>query len=167
MTVETVDTGKVWDMIKDIEFGMLTVRGSGGSLYSRPMTTKNGDADRGGVLCFFMSRAGQTVADIEAAADVNVAYANPGSNRYVSISGKAKVVDDRAKKEELWGATDKAWFPGGVDDPDLALVAVLVAEAEYWDVKSNKPVQLFKLAKAALTGAPPSDLAEHRRMRMR
>ena len=60
----------------------------------------------------------------------------------------------------------QAWFPGGPADPDLALVAVLIAEAEYWDVKSNQAVQLFKMAKAAVTGKPPEDMGEHRRVRM-
>jgi general stress protein 26 len=83
------------------------------------------------------------------------------------VSGAARVVEDPVKKKELWSAAAKAWFPGGVDDPDLALVAVLVAEADYWDVKANKAVQIFKLAKAAVTGKAPTDLAEHRRVRMR
>ena len=59
MTAQTVDTSKLWDMIKDIRFGMLTVRGADGRLYARPMTTQNGEADRGGVIWFFMSRSGQ------------------------------------------------------------------------------------------------------------
>lgn len=167
MTAQTVDTSKLWDMIKDIRFGMMTVRGADGSLYSRPMTTQNGEADRGGAIWFFMSRSGQPVADLTASPDVNVAYADPGSDAYVSVSGAARIVDDPVKRRELWSAAAKAWFPGGVDDPDLALVAVLVAEAEYWDVKANKAVQIFKLAKAAITGEQPTDLAEHRRVRMR
>ncbi len=167
MTAQTVDTSKLWDMIKDIRFGMLTVRGADGRLYARPMTTQNGEADRGGVIWFFMSRAGQPVADLTAAPDVNVSYADADANSYVSVSGAARIVEDPVKKKELWSATDKAWFPGGVDDPDLALVAVLVAEADYWDVKANKAVQIFKLAKAAVTGEAPTDLAEHRRVRMR
>lgn len=167
MTVETVDTSKLWDMIKGIKLGMLTVQGSNGHLYSRPMTTQNGSEDCGGVLWFFMSRSGQTLADLQAAPEVNVAYADPGDDRYVSISGMARIVDDPERKRALWSPMAKAWFPGGAEDPDLALVAVLAVEAEYWDVKSNKAVQLFKLAKAAVTGAQPTDLAEHRRMRMR
>mgnify|MGYP003606451989 CR=1 FL=1 len=166
MTAQTVDTSKLWDMIKDIRFGMLTVRGADGRLYSRPMTTQNGDADRGGVIWFFMSRSGQPVADLTAASDVNVAYADPDSDKYVSVSGAARVIEDPVKKRELWSAAAEAWFPAGVEDPDLALVAVLVAEADYWDVKSNKAVQIFKLAKAAITGEPAADLAEHRRVRM-
>lgn len=166
MTAQTVDTSKLWDMIKDIRFGMLTVRGADGRLYARPMTTQNGEADRGGVIWFFMSRSGQPVADLTAAPDVNVSYADADSNAYVSVSGAARIVEDPMKKQELWSAAAQAWFPGGVDDPDLALVAVLVAEAEYWDVKANKAVQIFKLAKAAVTGEPPTNLAEHRRVRM-
>jgi hypothetical protein len=33
---------------------------------------------------------------------------------------------------------------GRPTDPDPALVAVLITKAEYWDVKSNQAVQLFK-----------------------
>jgi general stress protein 26 len=167
MTAQTVDTSKLWDMIKDIRFGMLTVRGADGRLHARPMTTQNGEADHGGVIWFFMSRSGQPVADLTAAPDVNVAYADPDSDKYVSVSGAARIVEDPVKKQELWSAAAKAWFPGGVDDPDLALVAVLVAEAEYWDVKANKAIQIFKLAKAVPTGEEPTNLAEHRRVRTR
>ena len=167
MAVETVDTGKLWDMIKDIEVGMLTVEGSDGRLYSRPMTTQNGDEDRGGVLWFFMSRSGEPACDLGSAPEVNVAYADPESGRYISISGRARIVDELAKKEALWRATDKAWFPGGARDGDLALVAVLVAAAEYWDAGSKKAVQLFRLAMAVATGERPTDLAEHREVRMR
>ncbi len=167
MTAQTVDTSKLWDMIKDIRFGMLTVRGADGRLYSRPMTTQNGEADHGGVIWFFMSRSGQPVADLTASPDVNVAYADPDSDKYVSVSGAARIVEDPVKKKELWSPAAGAWFPGGAEDPDLALVAILVAEADYWDVKANKAVQLFKLVKAAVTGERPADLAEHRRLRMR
>jgi len=59
MTAQTVDTRKLWDMIKDIRFGMLTVHGADGRLYARPMTTQNGEADRGGVIWFFMLIGGQ------------------------------------------------------------------------------------------------------------
>ena len=167
MTAQTVDTSKLWDMIEDIRFGMLTVRGADGRLYARPMTTRNGEADRGGVIWFFISRSGQPVADLATSPDVNVSYAKPDSDCYVSVSGSARVVDDPGKARELWSPAAEAWFPGGVEDPDLALVPVLVAEAEYWDVRSNKAVQLFKLAKAAITGEQPADLAEHRRVRLR
>ncbi len=166
MTVETVDTSKLWDMIGDIRFGMLTLRGQDGQLHSSPMTTQNGSSDRGGVLWFFMSRSGERIRALQAEPEVNVAYADPDADKYVSISGVARIIEDPAKKKELFDAAAKAWFAGGADDPDLALVAIVVGEAEYWDVKSNKAVQLFKLAKAAVTGEKPRGLAEHRRVRL-
>lgn len=166
MTVETVDTSKLWDMIGDIRFGMLTLRGQDGQLHSSPMTTQNGSADRGGVLWFFMSRSGERIRALQAEPEVNVAYADPDADRYVSISGVARIIEDPVKKRELFDSVSKAWFAGGADDPDLALVAIVVSEAEYWDVKSNKAVQLFKLAKAAVTGEKPRDLAEHRHVRL-
>jgi general stress protein 26 len=164
--VDTVDTSKLWDMIKDIRLGMFTTRHGTGSLQSRPMTTLNGKNDRGAVLWFFMSRGSDSVADLTAAPEVNVAYADPGHNAYVSVSGRAHVVEDATKKGRLWSALAQAWFLGGPDDPDLALVAVSIGHADYWDMKSNKAVQIFKIARAAVTGAPLTGLGEHAKVRM-
>jgi general stress protein 26 len=164
--VDTVDTSKLWDMIKDIKYGMFTARHGNGHLHSRPMTTLNGSRDRGAVLWFFMSRSSDPVADLVAAPEVNVAYADPGNDAYVSVSGKAGVIEDVGRKRELWSALAQAWYAGGPEDPDLALVAVAITHAEYWDMKTNKAEQLFKIARAALTGAPPTDLGEHGRVRM-
>jgi len=165
-SVETVDTSKLWDMIKDIKFGMFTARHGNGHLHSRPMTTQNGSDERGAVLWFFMSRKGDPVADISVSPEVNVAYADTGSDSYVSVSGTARVVEDDAKKKALFSTFAKSWFPGGASDPDLALVAVAIDHADYWDVKTNKAVQLFKMAKAAFTGIPPTDMGEHGKVRM-
>ena len=46
-------------------------------------------------------------------------------------------------------------------DPDLELVEVHITHAEYWDVKESKTTQLFKMAKAAVTGERPV-MGEHR-----
>jgi hypothetical protein len=42
-----------------------------------------------------------------------------------------------------------------------------LARANYWDVKSSKLVQLFAMAKAVVTGKPPTDLGEYGEVRMR
>ena len=102
MATDTVDTSKLWDLIKDIKFAMFTARHGNGHLHSRPMTTQNGDNDRGAVLWFFMSRKSDPVADLQAAPEVNVAYADPGRDAYVSVSGTARVVEDDARKQALF-----------------------------------------------------------------
>ena len=157
---------KLWDLIKDIRFAMFTTRHANGHLHSRPMTTQNSSLDEDSQLWFFMSRKGDAVLDLLAEPTVNVAYADTGDDSYVSVSGTAAVVEDTAKKQQLWSKMAEAWFPGGVDDPDLALVRVKISHANYWDVKESKVVQLYKMAKAAITGKPPTDLGEQAEIRM-
>lgn len=157
----------LWSLIKDIRFGMFTARHADGHLHARPMTTQNRALDEDASLWFFMSRRSEPVADLVASPEVNVAYADPGADRYVSVSGHAAVVDDPARARRLWSPMNDAWFPGGPDDPDLALVQVRIQHAGYWDVKASKLVQVLRMAKAAVTGQPPTDLGEHAELRLR
>jgi len=151
---------RLYAMIKDIRFAMFTTHALQGHLHSRPMTTQNKSVDEDDSLWFFMSRSGDPVSGFQGDDQVNVSYADPGKDTYVSISGVATVVEDPAKKQALWTVAADAWFKGGVDDPDVALVRVRIEHADYWDVKENKLVQLYKMAEAALTGKPPQ-LGEH------
>ncbi len=162
----THDRDKLWGLIKDIKFAMFTtLHNVNGHLHSRPMTTQNARLDEDSSVWFFMSRKSEPVADIAAKPTVNISYADPGKDSYVSVAGTASVVEDMGKKQQLWSKETEAWFPGGVDDPDLALVQVRISHADYWDVKDSKVVQLFKMAKAAVTGTPP-DMSEHGKVRM-
>ena len=77
------------------------------------------------------------------------------------------MIEDRAKKKQLWSKPAEAWFHGGPTDPDLALVQVQIVHASYWDVKESKLVRLYEMAKATVTGKPPVDLGEHGEVRMR
>ena len=106
------------------------------------------------------------VADLQRDPAVNIGYADPGSDSYVSVSGKATVVEDAARKKRLWSKFAEAWFPGGPEDPNLALIRVQIEEAEYWNVKESKVTQLFKMARASLTKEPPGDMGEHAKDRL-
>lgn len=154
------------ELIKGIRFAMFTTRHDG-QLHSRPMTTQVSDDEDAGRLWFFASRRGEPVADIAHDGNVNVSYADPDKDAYVSISGHAKVVEDMARKNALWSTMAEAWFPGGVEDPDLALVEVEIVRVELWDVTTNKATQLYKMAKAAVTGKKPEDMGDHAAVRMR
>lgn len=160
----TTDHEKLWDLIKDIKFGMLTHRHGDGMLHSHPLTTQNKSMDEGAVIYFFISAASEIATRIAGDGNVNIAYADTGADSYVSVSGTAKVVNDMAKKEQLWSPMAKAWFPGGPTDEDLALLEVRIVHAEYWDVGDSKMVQLAKMAKAAVTGERPRNLGEHKEL---
>ena len=72
----------------------------------------------------------------------------------MSLSGRAEVVHDASKAEELWNPIYKAWFPKGLDDPNLVLLKIKTERAEFWDSPSGKVVQLFGYVKALATGKP-------------
>jgi len=156
----------LWRLIKDIKFGMFTTKHSNGHLHARPMTTQNHAIDEHDLLWFFMSRKGDPVADLLASPQVNVVYADASEDTYVSVSGEASLVEDMSKKKELWTLFAKAWFPGGVEDADLALVRVKISHAHFWDIESSKFVQLYTMVKAAVTGTPPTDMGNTGEVRM-
>jgi general stress protein 26 len=123
-------------LIKDIKFAMLTTVEDDGSLRSRPMATQQAEFD--GDLWFFTGASSAKVGEVQRDRQVNVSYADTDGQRYVSVSGTAQLVRDRAKIKELWNPIFKAWFPDGLDDPDLALLKVAVERAEFWDSPSSK-----------------------------
>lgn len=108
-----------------------------------------------GSLWFFVSDDGATKDELSRNPQVDLSYAVPNKDLFVSVSGRAEVVHDRAKAEELWNVYAEAWFPGGVDDPHLALVRVDVERAQYWEDKKPKVLQFAEIAIGALTGHPP------------
>lgn len=144
------------EMIKEIRFAMLTTRSSEGRLHSRPMATR--EMDENGILWFYTGKSSLKVREIEAVHEVNLSYQDPGKNLFVSVAGMAVLSVDPEKIRELWSPMLKAWFPQGLDDPELALLRVEVAEAEYWDVKSGKMTSLWGLAKSVLGQGSGADL---------
>ena len=151
---------KVKHLIKDIKFAMLTTEAEDGVLHGRPMATQESEFD--GTLWSFTAASSGKIIELDWNPPVNLSYAEPSATRYVSVSGDAEVVNDRAKMEELWSEMCKAWFPKGLDDPDLCLLKVEVNTAEYWESPSGKMVQVLGFLKALATGerADPSGHGE-------
>lgn len=148
---------KLKDLIEGIDFAMLTTI-CDDQLRSRPMSTQEFDFD--GDLWFFTSDQTHKVEEIQKDNRVNVAYSKPEDNVFISVSGTATMVKDKAKIEELWSPILKAWFPNGLDDPNLALLKVEVEQAEYWDSPNSTLVQLLGFIKALATGQQ-ADVGDH------
>jgi general stress protein 26 len=140
---------KLNELIKDVRIAMLTTL-DGGHLRARPMATQQTEFD--GTLWFMTSTKTHKVDEVRADNRVNVSYSDPDDNTYVSVSGRADVVTDRAKIKELWNPIYKAWFPDGLDDPTICLLEVHVDQAEYWDSSSSTLVQIAGFVKALATG---------------
>lgn len=137
-------------LLKVIKAGMLTTISTQQELCSRPMMLQQFDLTSGD-LWFFTGKQTGKVFDIEKDARVNVAFASPGSTSFVSVNGTADVVADKAKAKELWSPAMKAWFPEGLEDPNLVLLKVSMNSVEYWD-SSSTFVKIVGFTKAVLTG---------------
>jgi general stress protein 26 len=144
------DTRKVAELIKDIRVAMLTHADATGRLVSQPMATQQVDFD--GDVLFITERDSHKCRDIEAQspATVNVSYSSGGS--WVSLSGTAEVVDDRAKLEELWSTFTDAWMEGGPENPNNVLIRISADSAEFWDTPGSKATQVLNFVKAKVTG---------------
>ncbi len=149
----TEATTKFWDMIDHLRVAMMTTDTPNG-LESRPMSAY---VDKDAHTITFITRldSGKT-EDIKDDAHVNLAFADTSANKYVSVTGTARVVRDPARQKQMWNAFAEAWMPEGPDAPTTALIEVTPATATIWD-SPGKIAMLFKVAKANLTQTPPHD----------
>ena len=106
---------KVKELVKDARIGMLTTMTADGQHVSRPMAVQDVEFD--GDLWFFAYADSDLVAQIGAHPQVNVSFSDDKQHAWISVSGTAVQVDDRAKAEELWNPMLKAWFPDGLETP--------------------------------------------------
>lgn len=141
----------VIELLRDARFAMVTTVAAGGDLLARPMAIQE-VSDDGGLWFFIGANSGQAAA-IQADARVNVSVAERDS--WVSVSGRGQISRDRTLIERLWNPSVEAWFTGGKDDPQLALLHVDGASAEYWDSPAGGRVaSLVSFVKAKVTGEP-------------
>jgi general stress protein 26 len=138
------------EMIEDVRICMLTILSDTDEFSSRPMGTAKVEDD--GSIWFFTNEYSLKSKEISKENQVTLGYSDPANNTYVSVNGKAELVDDQARKEAYFSAPIKAWFPDGVEDPRLILIKVEPTSAEYWDSNSSKMVVAFNMLKAIVTG---------------
>ncbi|MBN1236964.1 MAG: pyridoxamine 5'-phosphate oxidase family protein [Gammaproteobacteria bacterium] len=136
------------------DHAMLVTRDPSGGLRSRPMAIADSSED--GRL-WFMSNVHSGKQE-ELAEDDRVNVAMQGGGRFLSITGKARVVRDEGKQEELWNEAQRVWFPDGPHDASLVLIEVVPDDAEYWDGSGLKGLKyLFNEARAIVGGGSLDD----------
>ena len=91
--------------------------------------------------------------EIASEGSVHLVYSHPGKESYLDVWGTGEVVNDKQTIKDKWKPIVKAWFPNGVDDPNLALLKIRPGKSYYWDATSGKMVQFIKMAASIATGA--------------
>ena len=157
--------GKLREIVKAVDICMLTTMDEQGYLHSRPMSN-NREVEFDGDLWFFTYGNSLKAAEVGHVSKVNASFADVNAQQYASLSGRAVVVRDPAKIEELWKPQLRAWFPEGVETPDIALLKVTAERAEYWDSSRSMVAHAVSFISSLITGEP-AQLGENEKINLK
>jgi general stress protein 26 len=144
------DIDRVWELMRKIGFAMLVTR-DGGRLRGRPMSAHVERSD--GAVYFLTDARHHKDEEVTKSPAVFLSFADPGSQKYIWLSGTAVVSNDRAKIRELFSTPARAWWDNA-DDPNIRALKITPEAAEFWD-SPGKLVAYTKMAAAVLTGTRP------------
>lgn len=161
MQVEQGSIEQLRKMIKDVKYALLTTAATDGSLHSRPLTTLDWDFD--GVAWFLVPRDSRLVSELTRSPDVNLAYASPEEDTFISLAGRAQVQQNPARARELWNRWAEMFFPDGPESPEVGVLRVEIRSAEYW-TGPNDLIEKVTGAAKALVEKDPSGLGHHARI---
>ena len=151
---------RAWELMKKIGFAMLVTR-DGDKLRARPMSAY---LEREKNEIYFLTDARRHKDDeIAGNPGINLSFADPSSQKYVSLTGTAVVSNDRAKIKELFSTPAKAWWDSA-DDPNIRVLKITPDDAEFWD-SPGTVISYVKMAAAAVTGTRP-DIGKNRKVSM-
>jgi general stress protein 26 len=146
---------KIKEMAEKIDFCMFCTHLAHVPFETRPMSTRM--VDEQGNIWFFSRMDSFKNENILEDNRVQLLYAKPGDSEFLSVYGRASIIKDREKSDELWTVFAKTWFQEGKDDPELSLIKVVPESAHYWDTKHGKMVSLLKIAASVITGKTMDD----------
>jgi general stress protein 26 len=154
------DADRAWELMKKIGFAMLVTH-DGDKLRARPMSAY---LERDNNAIYFLTDA-RRHKDEEIARNpgINLSFANPSDQKYVSVTGTAVVSNDRAKIKQLFSTPAKAWWESA-DDPNIRVLKITPDDAEFWD-SPGSVISYVKMAAAAVSGTRP-DLGDNRKVSM-
>ena len=97
---------------------------------------------------------------------MSVGYADVSGNRFVAVSGSARLSQDPDKAKQLWSTEQLAYYPDGPEDARLALLRVQMERAEYW-LAPGRSAYVVAAARAVLTGKPAGIVGREPQSRLR
>lgn len=150
MSEHQQDVDRVWALMKKIGFCMLSTRVDD-DIRARPMAAHVVPEDN--TVYFLTDVDSDKDSQIEANPSVSLAFADASANKYVAATGRAVVSNDRAKIHELWTTSAKAWWDNA-DDPQIRVMKVSLADAQYWD-SPGTIVSTIKMLTAAISDQRP------------
>jgi general stress protein 26 len=152
------DVARVWRLIEKIDICMFASR-DGDAIRARPMSSIPREAQS--VVYFLTDTEGHKESEIAANNNVSLLYAEPSHGKFLTVTGRARVLNDRALIAELWNKDAEAFW-NGADDPRVRVVEVTPIDAQFWE-GPHGIVATVEMAIAAVTAQPPV-LGEQRKV---
>jgi len=144
---------KIRELLKGFPIAfMVTVQN--GTPTARPIGVVGDHAAFDGSLWFITDKRSRKVTAIASGATTALLFQNDKEGAYLHLSGRATVVDDRTRLEELYTTLQRTWFPLGLDDPNITLVRFDAEQGDYWDSHDSLVRLAFAFAKSLVTKTP-------------
>lgn len=156
---------KLWELIKDVRFAMISHQTETHEIHAQPMTMLNSERmDEDQNVYFILKDTNDIVQAVEAGRNqLGLAFSKPSDDIYVSISAHGEISTDRALIDKLWNPWAENWFDGK-DDPSVRVLVAKAVSAEYWNVTDNKVTHLLKVLKGNITSKTEEPDSEHKRL---
>eukprot|EP01114_Cavostelium_apophysatum_P003244 TRINITY_DN13034_c0_g1_i1.p1 TRINITY_DN13034_c0_g1~~TRINITY_DN13034_c0_g1_i1.p1 ORF type:complete len:180 (-),score=37.28 TRINITY_DN13034_c0_g1_i1:77-616(-) len=141
---------KFWEFMNNFTEVMLITNSTDGRQHARPMRVIKCIQSEG--IYFFTNKESTKVWELKE--DSHVTLTGQKSDLWLYTTGRARIITDKAKLDQLWTEGVKPWFPDRTQDPDCSLICVVPEVGEYWNQTgvTNKMAFYWETAKAYVTG---------------
>jgi general stress protein 26 len=126
--------------MRQLDICMMVTQSGRGILSSRPMSN-NGDVKYDGSSYFFTFEGSQKIKDIEASPQINLNFEGK-NDLYLSITGKAKLIRNKAMFAEHWVDSLQQWFKEGIETKGMVLIHVKGEQLHYWQKNKEGKIKL-------------------------
>jgi len=154
MADETQLKRDLWKRMENSPFLMVGLTETGE--HSEPLTAQL-DKDQVDTLWFFVGKDNRLAKGGKAMAQ----FVSKGHDYFACLAGTARIHNDFAMIDKLWSRQVEAWFPGGKDDPNLALLRFDIESAELWEADMSISGKVKMLFGARIN---PSEEGSHARV---
>jgi general stress protein 26 len=145
----TGDADRVWTLLKEIPVAMVvTHNGRGQDMRARPMAAH--PAQEESAIYFLTDVDSPKASEVEGSHTICLALADNKRQKYVSITGRADIIDDKNRVKQIWSIYDKAFW-SDANDPRIRILRVTPESAQFWE-GAGAVVSAFRLIAASVSG---------------
>jgi general stress protein 26 len=134
------------DVIRGIDFAMLSTVTPLGDLASRPMSN-NGEVEFSGTSYYFTWAQSRMCKDIEANPEVGLTFqGRPGifgtPPMFIFVQANASIVADKTEFARRWNPGLSRWFTEGPATPGIVMLEIVAHRMTYWNGEDTETFTL-------------------------